>query len=369
MSNESSRNIDIKTNQSNVDINIEKSDPRNNSSEDNCEEIKKNCGVCYNIITLLYSAIKILILLIKIICQIVEFYIIILITNIIIEYKIIFICSLIDIKSIILFIIISILSFIFNLIFDYISINLLTIYYFEFLKFSWINYDLLEINMIPAIIKKDNIRKEKKINLCVSFIYNCIIFFCMFGTSQFAKYFFIFVIIFLPIIKFALIFLHIIKHYNNWKGINYDESFKKAIEYKDIYKYPIYISCIIVSFLLIIFQFIFKPLTFDCEEGSILERMNKVKQKNVSLKLLLFCLCLFYHISILILKKESFFGYLFVILIYLFCFPFFFCLRFEPWIFHKNNEILNEGMCFLDYCYSETKIYSKIKFEENIELP
>ena len=138
-----------------------------NNPEKCCPEFNNNeccesCGLCYNCSIIFNSLIKILILLIKVICQIVEFYLIILLTNIIIEYKIIFICSFIVIKPFILFFIISIISFIFNLIFDYITINLLTIYYFEFLKFSWMNYDIFQINMIPSLVKKENTRKKKK---------------------------------------------------------------------------------------------------------------------------------------------------------------------------------------------------------------
>ena len=125
-------------------------------------ECCESCGLCFNCEILFKGLIIILILSIKIVCQIVEFYLLILLTNIIIEYKIIFICSLIDIKPFILFLFISIISFIFNFIFDYISINLLTIYYFEFLKFSWMNYDMLQINIIPSLIKKENTRKKKK---------------------------------------------------------------------------------------------------------------------------------------------------------------------------------------------------------------
>ena len=143
--------------QSNIDLsssNIDLSSSKMNSSSLNeelstFEKIKILCCkdlclyLCCDIFIIIKSLVLVIMLLIKLICQFVEFYILILLTNIIIEYKIIIISSMIGIKPLI------ILSFIFNCIFDYISINVLTIYYFEFFKFSWLNYDLFSTNLVP----------------------------------------------------------------------------------------------------------------------------------------------------------------------------------------------------------------------------
>ena len=75
--------------------------------------------------------------------QIIEFYLIIIITNQIVEYNIIFICSIIHIKALLIF------SLLFSFLFCYISVNLLTVYYFELFQFSWINNS----DFHPAIIK------------------------------------------------------------------------------------------------------------------------------------------------------------------------------------------------------------------------
>ncbi len=88
---------------------------------------------------------------IKMILQIIEFYLMIIITNIIIGYNIIFICSRIYIRRYL------IKSLFFSILFSYISINLLTIYFFEFSKLSWINNNVINESIIPYISKETDI--------------------------------------------------------------------------------------------------------------------------------------------------------------------------------------------------------------------
>ena len=93
-------------------------------------------------------------IIIKIVLQIFEFFAIIILTNIIIEFNIIFTCSLIKRNLLI------ILSFLFNVIFSYISTNILTIFYYEFSQFSWMKYDTINKSLQISILKDGN-KSEK----------------------------------------------------------------------------------------------------------------------------------------------------------------------------------------------------------------
>ena len=94
------------------------------------------------------------ILIVKFIFQAIEFYLIIIITNIIIGYNIIFICSFIYLKEYL------VLSLIFSIVFSYISANLLTIYYYEFSKLSWINHDAIVYSVSPYISRQLDDKKR-----------------------------------------------------------------------------------------------------------------------------------------------------------------------------------------------------------------
>ena len=74
-----------------------------------------------------------ILLILRLIFQIIEFYFVIILTSIIIQANLIFITSTLYNKYL------SFLSIPANLIFEYLSLNVLTIYYFELFQFSWIN--------------------------------------------------------------------------------------------------------------------------------------------------------------------------------------------------------------------------------------
>lgn len=104
-----------------------------------------------NLLKILLNVYFFAMMVIKMILQIIEFYLMIIITNIIIGYNIIFICSRIYIRRYL------IKSLFFSILFSYISINLLTIYYFEFSKLSWINNNVINESIIPYISKETDI--------------------------------------------------------------------------------------------------------------------------------------------------------------------------------------------------------------------
>jgi len=91
----------------------------------------------------------------KIIIQIFEFYTIIILTNIILGYNIIFSSAIVENKTCKI-----IFSFIFNVIFSYISSNFLTIYYYELCQLSWIKYDIISDSMEPDIYIPKNKSNE-----------------------------------------------------------------------------------------------------------------------------------------------------------------------------------------------------------------
>ena len=105
-------------------------------------------------------------ILFRFIFQAIEFYYIIILTNIIIEFNIIFSCSLYKYNESRL--IIMIISLFFNLIFNYISINFLTIYYYEFSQLTWINFETTKEGIIPAILRKEKDESKNKYSLIPS---------------------------------------------------------------------------------------------------------------------------------------------------------------------------------------------------------
>ena len=96
----------------------------------------------------------------RLIFQIIEFYFVIILTNIIIETNLILISTTIYDKYY------SFLSIPANLIFQYLSLNVLTIYYFELFQFSYIYKQKLKDILLPELLSQlnENIEIEKKIN-------------------------------------------------------------------------------------------------------------------------------------------------------------------------------------------------------------
>ena len=327
--------------------------------EENCKQkiankiydFSENCMLLYNCKLLSLNLLRAIIISIKLICQIVEFYILILLTNIIIEFKIIFICSTINIKGFI------IISFIFNIIFDYISINVLTIYYYEFVQFSWLNYDLFFMNMIPSFLKDKN-NGSKEIEILFILIRNIIIIWSIKSKFIIAQLLFVLIFLFFPVIKFLNVFIYIIK-YNK-------ESLYCILFYYIFERIAEKISTIYDYFFSNIFQCqifddISTSLDYPYNNNNMLEEMSTKKKKLTFFKFFLILLSLTYNIIILIKKKESFSGYLFVFLIYIFCFPFFIFLEFEPWFFHENSKFCQNNIFCNRLCYSDSKIFEKYK--------
>ena len=88
-------------------------------------------------------------LIVRLIFQIIEFYFVIILTSIIIQANLIFITSTLYNKYL------SFLSIPANLIFEYLSLNVLTIYYFELFQFSWISKNYKKI-LSPELLSGIN---------------------------------------------------------------------------------------------------------------------------------------------------------------------------------------------------------------------
>lgn len=241
-------------------------------------------------------------IILKIFFQIIEFYLIIIITNQIVEYNIIFICSIIHIKALLIF------SLLFSILFCYISVNLLTVYYFELFQFSWIN----ESDFHPAIIKDlDNIRNEDSIKcnknyLNIIVIMIRFIYFILPGEDKESLYMFFLILV--PAIKIFNIYIAIISN--------------KAIEIVYMRESP----------------FIKLTSTDGEEHSEVIKMMDNINQY-LTFKKIIMIICLLYHLTISIIKK-SIPGCIYVVFIYLFCAPFFLYLKIEPLIFsfEKNSS-------------------------------
>lgn len=93
-----------------------------------------------------------------------------------------------------------------------------------------------------------------------------------------AKNFFIFIFAFLPIIKFFIVPFHIIKSYFKCICVNSDKSDKKILLLESK-RLPYYYQIMITSIILILNEFLLKPLSFNCEKESILRIINKFEKK------------------------------------------------------------------------------------------
>ena len=92
-----------------------------------------------------------------------------------------------------------------------------------------------------------------------------------------AKNFFIFIFAFLPIIKFFIVPFHIIKSYFKCISVNSDKSAKKILQ--ESKSLPGFYQIVITSIILILNEFLLKPLSFNCEKESILRIINKFEKK------------------------------------------------------------------------------------------
>ena len=81
---------------------------------------------------------------------------------------------------------------------------------------------------------------------------------------------------------------------------------------------------------------------FSCEQikinkNSIIFDFNNDLKEYILINKIILIICLVYHCIILIVKKESIVGYIFILLIYLFCAPFFLYLQIIPYS-HSSLE-------------------------------
>ena len=275
-----------------------------------------------NLLKILLNVYFFAMMVIKMILQIIEFYLMIIITNIIIGYNIIFICSRIYIRRYL------IKSLFFSILFSYISINLLTIYYFEFSKLSWINNNVINESIIPYISKETDItidsNADEASRICETdywalfFLFLRIIFILPYEYKfRFRKdlkieteIVLIFFLILFPGIKIVNIYYTVLKN--------------KRIEIEAIGDFPF--------FKFIIVEIDGKNDIYKITNNSIL---------NILFKIGLMIFRLIYHFIILYEKKESILGYFFVLFIYFFCFPFFIFLKIDPWFINLNNNSNN----------------------------
>ena len=299
----------------------------------------------------------------KIIIQIFEFYTIIILTNIILGYNIIFSSAIVENKTCKI-----IFSFIFNVIFSYISSNFLTIYYYELCQLSWIKYDIISDSMEPDIYIPKNksnedlnifnssndesnklinkgsnksykylkeIKKDKAVTLKYkSLIILLMVLLYIFDKGDIYDFFYVILLFHLPFGKIGKIYFAVILY--KWK---------KTIVVKD------------------------KGLGYSIEdfypdEESLFYKMTNNNNKNICLKLIKFTLifvCFLFNIVVLILKKEkSIYSYIIVIFIYFSIAPFFINLQIEPWFFYPESGLRN--VLFTEkYFYTDSKIYKLSK--------
>ena len=273
----------------------------------------------------IYYALEIII---RIILQILEFYGIIILTNILLEFNIIFTCSLIK-KNLLI-----ILSFLFNIIFGYISSNILTILYYEFSQLSWIKNDTINQSIKISILKDENKNESSekddyKTNY-ESIITMLLIILFLFGKSEITE------------IAYALIFTHL-------PFIKILTIFTAVLFYKSKKILVVKVKCPY-----------FKLKDFSAKRYSLFYKMTNNNNKSNIIKLILIIICFLLNVIIIVCKKESYWSIFFVFFVYLLCGSFFIFLQIEPWFFYLEtlNRCINE-----DYFYSDSTI-----FEENKTL-
>ena len=251
------------------------------------------------------------ILIVKFIFQAIEFYLIIIITNIIIGYNIIFICSFIYLKEYL------VLSLIFSIVFSYISANLLTIYYYEFSKLSWINHDAIVYSVSPYISRQLDDKKKEFATICNNDYWIILFFIIRFlyfePLKDTPEIFYIFFLVLYPVFKIFNIFYVVLKN-------------KEIVMVLDC-EFPF-----------------FKFKTFEIGRNNEIKAMKEDSWKKFLLNILLLLTSFVYHLIILSKKKESIIGYPFVIFIYFACMPFFLFLKIDPlFISFKEGKNKNDN--------------------------
>ena len=291
----------------------DKKEKDNENKKENNEKYYSDCCMAfYN--KAIFSIIKFIYKLMKIFFQIIEFYLIIILTNIFVEYILIFISTSYNTG-----VIMKCISFIFCSIFTYLSTFPLTLYYYEFSNLSW-----LKNQNFFQIMGYEREKKEKKIKFFI---------FLIFGN-------------------FILIIATILYIQNN--------TFDKAKQ--NTLNHILLVLLICIPILKVLSIYIFAVINFikqpskDTNNAFYIAQKSKWKKKKIILKLLLGLISLLYDIIISFDKGITINNFLMIIGIYVFIMPIFISIDIQPWLFHSISK-----KCF---CWEND--YRKIKDENTI---
>lgn len=293
---------------------------------------------------------------IKIVIQMFEFYTMIILTNIILGYNIIFSTPIVEEKSFLI-----IFSFIFNVMFSYISSNFLTIYYYELCQLSWFKYDNINESIEPDIYKPKNKSNDySKLNILSTDEEKELIKKGSFKVKpkQFSKE--------NELSYKAIIISLMVLLYIFGKGDIYDLIYVLFLFHPSLVKVgKIYSAVLLYKWNKTIVYgkdclHLYSIEDFSADEESLFYEMTNSDFTKDSLKLkkyFLIIICFLFNIIILILKKGISIGScLIVILTYISIGPFFINLQIEPWFFYSEDGIKNELFTEKNF-YIDSKIY------------
>ena len=295
---------------------------------------------------------------IKIVIQMFEFYTMIILTNIILGYNIIFSTPIVEEKSFII-----IFSFIFNVMFSYISSNFLTIYYYELCQLSWFKYDNINESIEPDIYKPKNKSNDySKLNILSTDEEKELIKKGSFKVKpkQFSKE--------NELSYKAIIISLMVLLYIFGKGDIYDLIYVLFLFHPSLVKVgKIYSAVLLYKWNKTIVYgkdclHLYSIEDFSADEESLFYEMTNSDFTKDSLKLkkyFLIIICFLFNIIILILKKGISIGScLIVIFTYISIGPFFINLQIEPWFFYSEDGIKNELFTEKNF-YIDSKIYKR----------
>ena len=287
-----------------------------------------------------------------------EFYTMIILTNIILGYNIIFSTPIVEGKSFII-----IFSFIFNVMFSYISSNFLTIYYYELCQLSWFKYDNISESIEPDIYKPKNKSNDySKLNILSTDEEKELI---KKGSikvkpKQFSKE--------NELSYKAIIISLMVLLYIFGKGDIYDLIYVLFLFHPSLVKVgKIYSAVLLYKWNKTIVYgkdclHLYSIEDFSADEESLFYEMTNSDFTKDSLKLkkfFLIIICFLFNIIILILKKGISIGScLIVIFTYISIGPFFINLQIEPWFFYSEDGIKNELFTGKNF-YIDSKIYKR----------
>ena len=303
---------------------------------------------------------------IKIVIQMFEFYTIIILTNIILGYNIIFSTPIVEEKSFLI-----IFSFIFNVMSSYISSNFLTIYYYELCQLSWFKYDNINESIEPDIYKPKNKNNDySKLNLSTDEEKELI----KKGSfkvkpKQFSKE--------NELSYKAIIISLMVLLYIFGKGDIYDLIYVLFLFHPSLVKVgKIYSAVLLYKWNKTIVYgkdclHLYSIEDFSADEESLFYEMTNSDFTKDSLKLkkyFLIIICFLFNIIILILKKGISIGScLIVIFTYISIGPFFINLQIEPWLFYSEDGIKNELFTEKNF-YIDSKIYKRSTTMRNCNI-